>query len=145
MITIEIIKHIKAPLEMVFLGVSNVRNFASMLPHVVNVEFLTDRQSGAGTRFRETRVIDGAEYTNELEITEYVENQHVRIVTSSHGTVWDSFFTVAETDRITTLDLNLTGKTRQLLPMFINPLARTTIRNAIDRDLEMVKKALENR
>lgn len=30
----------------------------------------------------------------ELEVTEFVENDHVRYVTDSHGTVWDTVMSV---------------------------------------------------
>ena len=36
------------------------------------------------------------EATTELEVTEYVENDHVRMVADSHGTIWDTVFSVKE-------------------------------------------------
>ena len=58
-------------------------------------EFLSDTHTGVGTRFRETRVMKGKEQPTELEITEYIENERVRMVADSHGTVWDTVFSVA--------------------------------------------------
>ena len=77
---------IKAPRERVFAVVADVRNFKRAVLHIVKVEFLTDREVGLGTRFRETRSRNGKETSTELEVTEYVENERVRLVGDSHGT-----------------------------------------------------------
>ena len=73
-------RQIDAPIEKVFAAVSDVRNFSEAVPHIVKVEFLTDQKTGVGTRFRETRLMGGKEASTELEVTEYVENDRVRIV-----------------------------------------------------------------
>jgi hypothetical protein len=87
-------RFIHAPIDRVFNTVADIRLFSQAIPHIVNVEFLSDAKSGVDTRFRETRVMKGKKVTTELEVTEYVENSHVRLVADSHGTVWDSLFTV---------------------------------------------------
>src|SRR6185503_18070772 len=92
---------VNAPPEVVFRTVADIRQFSKAVPGVVKYEFLSEVQSGVGTRFRQTRVRDGKEATTELEVTEYVENARVRLVTDDkHGTVWDTVFAVrAEDDR----------------------------------------------
>ena len=41
---------IAAPLDVVFRTVSDVKNFREAVPHIVDVEFVTEQQIGAGTR-----------------------------------------------------------------------------------------------
>jgi uncharacterized protein YndB with AHSA1/START domain len=50
---------IRAPVDLVFQTVADIRRFSQALPHVVKVEFLSDARTGVGTRFRETRLING--------------------------------------------------------------------------------------
>ncbi|MDX1619304.1 MAG: SRPBCC family protein [Balneolaceae bacterium] len=50
---------INAPVDRVFSTVSDVRIFAEAIPDIVDIEFLTDSGPGEGTRFRETREING--------------------------------------------------------------------------------------
>ncbi|MHC4817139.1 MAG: SRPBCC family protein, partial [Planctomycetota bacterium] len=85
---------IEAPIETVFDTVAHIENFSKAIPDIVNVEFLSDVRSGVGTHFRETRRMRGKEVSVELAVTEYVENDHIRIVSDTHGTVWDTVFTV---------------------------------------------------
>ena len=88
---------VDAPLDVVFKAVSDIGNLPSTVPDIVKVEFLSDVISGVGTRFRETRLMNGKESTTELEVTEFIDNERVRMVADSHGTVWDSVFTVKAT------------------------------------------------
>ncbi len=85
---------INAPLDRIFETISDINNYSKAVPHVTKAEILSEVQAGVGTRFRETRVMDGKETTTELEVTEYAKNDCIRMVADSHGTVWDSLFTV---------------------------------------------------
>ncbi len=71
---------IHAPVDLVFRTVSDINNFSKAIPHIVSAEILSDTKSGVGTRFRETRLMNGKEATTELEVTEFVDNDRVRIV-----------------------------------------------------------------
>jgi hypothetical protein len=77
---------IDAPIDVVFNTVAHFQQFSAALPHIVNFEFLSDSETGIGTRFRETRVMNGKDMDTELEVVEYVLNDHTRTVPDSHGT-----------------------------------------------------------
>ena len=100
-------REIEAPLEFVFATISDPRSFAKAVPDIVDVEFLTERQRGEGTRFRETRMMHGREATVELEVAELVENDHIRIVAKEGGSVWDSTFTLQPTEQGAELTLEM--------------------------------------
>lgn len=134
---------IDAPLEKVFQTVGDIHNFSKAVPDIVNVEMLSEVTAGKGTRFREIREINGREASTELEVTEYVENEHIRLVADSHGTVWDSVFTVSESDGHTELKLIMDAKAYKLLAKLMNPLMKGFIKKALQKDMEAVKKYCE--
>jgi carbon monoxide dehydrogenase subunit G len=136
-------RRIDAPVSKVFETVAQIENFSKALPHITKVEFLTDSHVGVGTRFRETRLMDGREGTTELEVTEYVEDEHVRIISDTHGTVWDTLFTVRAAEGQTELEMVMDARAYKLLPKLVNPLIKNAIKNAIEKDLDAVKAYCE--
>ena len=138
-----ITRFIQAPIDRVFKTVADIRQFSQAIPHIVNVEFLSDAKSGVGTRFRETRVVKGKKVTTELEVTEYVENSYIRLVADSHGTVWDTLFTVKPEQQHTALLLVMDARPHKLLPRIMNPLISPMIRKAVEHDMDAVKAFCE--
>lgn len=138
-----ITRRIDAPIELVFATVADVRKFSQAIPHIEKVEFLSETQAGVGTRFRETRNMGGKSATTELEVTEYVANERVRVVADSHGTVWDSVFTVRPIEGGTELELVMEARAHSLLAKATTPLARGMISKAIAHDLDAVKTYCE--
>lgn len=134
---------IDAPLEKVFQTVGDIRNFSKAVPDIVDVEMLSEVTTGKGTRFRETREINGREASTELKVTEHVENKHIRLVADSHGTVWDSVFTVSESNGRTELKLVMEAKAYKLLSKLMNPLMKGFIKKALQKDMEAVKRYCE--
>jgi uncharacterized protein YndB with AHSA1/START domain len=141
---ITITKTINAPLELVFNTVADIRNFSKAVPDIMDVEFLSDQKLGVGTRFRETREINGKEAATELEVTEYDENNHIRLVSDSYGTVWDSIFTVDNVGGKTKLTLVMDARAYKLLPKIMNPIMKFFIKKAIDKDMDAVKSYCED-
>ncbi|MCH9006619.1 SRPBCC family protein [candidate division KSB1 bacterium] len=123
-----IIRLIDAPLDKVFKTVSDISQFSQAIPHIIKIEYLSDKKNGVGTRFRETRLMKGKEAVTELEVTEYIENERVRFVADSHGTVWDTVFTVKAKDMQTELTMTMDAKAYQLLPKLINPTSTPCFR-----------------
>lgn len=78
---------IDAPPEVVFDAITNIERLPEVNEDVLRVEFLGDRRSGVGTRFRETRRMGKREMETELEVTEHMPHERARMVTDSHGTV----------------------------------------------------------
>ena len=136
---------ISAPVEAVFEIVADPVNFTKAVPEIVKVEFLTDQTAGVGTRFRETRVMRGREAATELEVTEFVRNARVRLVTKAGGTVWDSAFTVtpAEGGHGTRLDLVMEARPYRLLARIFVPLMKGIVAKAVAGDMDAVKAYLE--
>ena len=130
---------IKAPICVVFGTVADIREMSKALPHVKSFEFLTDAATGVGTRFRETRLMKGREEVTEIEVTEYVENDRVRMVADSHGTVWDTVFSVSSDGTKTALTLTMDARPHTLTARMMTPLIRGMVAKAVEKDMDLVK------
>ena len=147
MTRIAVSRTIAAPADVVFRTVADIENLPSTVGGVQRVEFLSERRSGVGTRFRETRLHKGREMVTELEVTEYAENQHVRMVADSHGTVWDSLFTVRPSrdpggDHVE-LTITMDARAHKLLPKLLNPLLAGMFRKGMEKHMDEVKAFCE--
>lgn len=71
------------------------------------------------------------------------ENDRIRLVSDSHGTVWDTVFTVKAEQRQTELTMVMDAKAYKLLPKLINPLIKGMVKKAIMQDMNAVKTYCE--
>ena len=138
-------RKIRAPVDQVFDTVAHIENFSKAVPHIVATEILGDVKSGPGTRFRETRVTYGREATTELEVTEYVKDEKVRIIADAGGTVWDSIFTTSAVGEDTELKLEMEALPHKLLAKLTTPLIMSMIGKALEADMDAVKTYCEAR
>lgn len=143
MTTVTVSRTINASPDVVFQVVSDIPNLPETNPDIVSIEFFTESQTGLGTRFRETRRMGKKQMDTDLEITKYVENDHVRMVTDSHGTVWDTLFTVRPNGDQTDLTLVMDARPHKMLPRILNPLMKGMFRKGIEKHLDVVKAYCE--
>ena len=137
---------IQAPIEQVFDAVAHIENFQKAVPAITNVEFLTETRRGVGTRFKETRLMGKREASTELEVTEYVENDRIRLVADAGGTIWDTVFTVKLADGGgVELSMVMDAKPYKLLAKFFNPLIKGMIQRHIEKDMDAVKEYCERK
>lgn len=134
---------IAAPIDQVFETVAHVENFEKALPHITSVEFLTPTHTGVGARFRETRVMRGRPSTTELEVTEYVANERIRLIADEGGTVWDTVFSVRENAEHTELSMVMDAQPYRLTARVINPLISGMVGKAVEADMDAVKDYCE--
>lgn len=138
-----VIRLIDAPVDKVFAVVSDISQYSKAIPHLINIEFLSEQRTGVGTRFRETRVMKKREVSTELEVTEYIENEKVRLVSDEGGTIWDTVFTFTEDNGMTHLKMSMDAKAYKFLARLINPMIKGMIKKAIESDMDEVKKYCE--
>jgi uncharacterized protein YndB with AHSA1/START domain len=138
-----LVRTIDAPIDVVFRTVADITQFSRALPHIVKVEFLSDARLGVGTRFRETRLMKGKENVTELEVTEYVENDHVRLIADNHGVVWDSLFAVDDEGGRTLLTMTMDARTKRLLMKLMLFAISGMVRKAVEADMDMVRSYCE--
>ncbi|MCA9288060.1 MAG: SRPBCC family protein [Phycisphaerales bacterium] len=139
-----ITRGIEAPIGAVFAAVADVRNFAEIQPQIVDITFLSEQRTGVGTRFRETRQMGKRRASVELEVTEHVENDRVRLVSDAHGTVWDTVFTVRKAgEGRTELTMVMDANGKSLLAWMMNPLVMGMVKGAVAADIDRVKAHCE--
>ena len=134
---------VNAPIAKVFDAISNANNFMHAVSDIKSVEFVTDQQTGVGTRFKETREMNGKANTVELEFTEWVENQHVRLISDEGGTIWDSVFTVEQKTDGVELKLVMDAKPYKLVAKLITPMIFGMVAKAVQGDMDAIKAFCE--
>lgn len=134
---------IHAPIDKVFDTIAHVDNFSKAVPGILEVEYLSDRRKGVGTRFRETRRMGNREASTELEVTEYVANDRVRLVADEGGTVWDTVFSVKPVGDAVELTMVMDAKPHKLTARLMNPLIKGMVQKHIEKDLDAVKSYCE--
>ncbi len=114
------------------------------MPNIVSVEFLTEQRKGVGTRFRETRLMGKRKASTELEVTEYVENERIRLVSDQGGTIWDTVFTVQSAPAGgVELKMVMDANAYKLAAKLFNPLIKRMIAKFIEKDMDAVKSYCE--
>ena len=136
-------RQIQAPIELVFSSISEVRRFEEVNEDVLSIEFLSEQQSGVGTRFRETRNMNGRRSTTTLELTEYVNNKHVRFVSDAGGTIWDTVMSVAEKDGGTELRMVMDARPYKLMARIVTPFIKGMVTKAVVADMDKLKTRCE--
>jgi hypothetical protein len=139
----QVIRTIDAPLDAVFDTVAGIENLPTVIPDVIGIEFLSDSKAGVGTRFRETRTMNGKESVTELEVTECVQGERIRMVADSHGTIWDSVFTVRGAGARTELVLTMDARAKKLFASLLNPALKGLIKKGLEKHMDAVKEYCE--
>jgi ribosome-associated toxin RatA of RatAB toxin-antitoxin module len=144
MLIISVKKLIEAEVGEVFDAVADVAGTPEWVPDVERIEFLGEQRSGVGTRFRETRLSRGKPMETDLEITE-LEETRVRMVTDSHGTVWDTLFDVWPVGEAAELSMQMAARPHKLMSRILNPLMSGMFRRGMESHLEVVAARCEHR
>ena len=87
-------REINAPLDLVFHCISDPGTFRKAIPHITDVEFLSDERQGPGTHFRESRIVNRRLQTRTSCVIGYVVNQYVRFLSAYDRSLWISTFSV---------------------------------------------------
>lgn len=120
---------IAAPIGVVFNTVADPQQLRKAVPRMGNIELLSER------RYRQGSYV--------MEITEYVPNDHVRVVTQPAGTVWDSVFAVRPVGQDTVLTLTMEGRTNRLRSKILNFMIRGMLKRAVESDMDSIKAFCE--
>ena len=136
-------RDIQAPAEQVFETVAHIEQYTRAIPDITDVQFLSEQKTGIGARFRETRKMGKREATTELEVTEYVKNERVRMVADAGGTIWDTVFEIADKGDRTEMTMTMESRPYKLLAKVFNPLIGPMIKGAVGKDMDAVKSFCE--
>jgi len=76
---------IAAPPTVVFAILHDVNHFPTVLPGIIRAEQITPGSVGLGTRFHETRRINGREASAEIEVTTFAPPSHYAATSAQEG------------------------------------------------------------
>jgi len=128
MATFEMTEWVARSPKDVFQFVTESANAPKVNDSVVRMEPLTDGPVGAGTRYRETRMINGKEQQAELEVVAFEDRSRYSVRNETQGieTVYEYEFS-PENDG-TRIDLtchvNATGLKKAMVPIVVNILKK---------------------
>ena len=127
-----------ASMDFVFATISNPQNFAKVSEDVVSIEMLSDTTSGVGMLFRETRKMGKREATTDLEMTECIENEHVRFVSDAGGAIWDTIYSVSTVDGRTRMDVVMDARPYKLMTGIMIPFIKGMVGKFMAKDMDAV-------
>ncbi|GEM_PF-619409 len=136
-------RSIDAPIELVFKTLATVERFQKVVPSITKIKFLSEQKYGVGTRFLETRLLNGKEATTELEVIQLVESQHIRIVSDMGGTLWDTTFQVEINGDRVKMNVQMDAKPHSLMAHFVTPMIISMVDNFVQQDMDAVKAYCE--
>lgn len=86
----------------------------------------------------------GKEATTELELTEHKENELVRFVADSNGTIWDTIMTIQELSGTTKLEMKMDAKSYKLMSKIMTYLIQGMVQKALEADMDSLKQYCED-
>ena len=138
-----VIRSIEAPPDVVFSIFTDFRNAAKRVPSIHRVEMLTDGPIGAGTRFRETRVLWGSKSTGEMEITRFEPGDGYVVRCAAHDCVFTSAFLMRGEGTQTKVEVALTCEPATWLARVRLSLVLPIMRREFEKDFEALKRGAE--
>lgn len=137
-------RQIRSTVSRVFDTISKIDEFSKAIPGIDKIEILSGGPNGVGTRFRETRTIDGRQASSILEVSELVANDRIRLDSEMMNTRWSTLFTVVQSEGG---NVNLSMQTRAIphgvIAKLMLPMMLAMVRKCLDADLDAVKRHSE--
>ena len=142
---------IRAPLNLVYDAISAPCIFQKIIPCISAIQFLSDQKQGRGTRFRESRIINGRTRTRTCLVLGQYRNHFVRFFFIEAGLVCCSRYSTfrAAENVIINVELHM-GVAARVYPFFPKPLARffanvakRRVVRSLEGDLDHVKSFCE--
>lgn len=139
-------KHFQAPPEVVFDHLTDLELAAAQISSIVRIEKLTDGPVGAGTRFRETRVMFGKEATEEMEITAFDRGRSFTVECDSCGAHYVVHHVLRHEGDGTTVDVQFQMRPLTVFAKLMTPVGKLMAKScmkAFDKDLEEMRTVIE--
>ncbi|MCA9705094.1 MAG: SRPBCC family protein [Myxococcales bacterium] len=146
MTTVTAETHIDASPDVVFHAISDIEGMPKTNPQVVRVAFLTEQRQGVGTRFRETRRMNGKEHHFDLEVRDFDAGaRRVRYVTDTHGTTWDTTVSVSPDGDGARVHFAMACLGRTALKRLLNRVLQGMYRRGMVEHVAVLKDYCESR
>ena len=146
MASVTVNKTIRAAPERVFAIATDLPNIAETVSGIESVEVLTEGPVGVGTRWRETRKMYGKTATEEMRVTGFEPPRSFVVEAESNGAHYTTEFRFEPEGLGTRLTLVFGARPLTLAAKVfsvVGVLTAGTVRKALERDMEDVKRAAE--
>jgi uncharacterized protein YneF (UPF0154 family) len=137
-------RRIRAPLSRVFDTISQVDKFSKAVPNIESIEIMPGPSYGVGTKFRETRTIQGRKASSVLAVVELVNNERIRLDSDVMNTHWTTLFTVRDAeDGLVQLDMTTQATPKGIMAKLMMPMMVGMVRQCLDDDMDAVQSYAE--
>jgi len=134
---------IAAPVGKVFQVVADIEAYPDVFPSVTEIEFIGERRQGVGTRFTETRFASGRDGTSDVEVTEYVDGDHIRLRDEHLGSTWDTAYSVVDEDGSTLLTMAVEAEPHKLVARLTMALGMSGYSTNMEKHIDAIKAHTE--
>jgi hypothetical protein len=134
---------ISHPPKEVFDFITASENAPKVVPSVQSMVKLTEGPVREGTRYRETRLMQGKEQSAELEVIEYKRDQKYAVKNVTEGIVTVYHYTFHSEGSGTRVNLACEVKAGGLKKLIL-PLVASILKREDGDHLQRVKKSIEN-
>lgn len=140
---------INTPKENVWQTITDIDNCKNVISSILGIKVLNKPSDGlVGLKWEETREMFGKEATETMWITDAKTHEFYATRAESHGSVYITRLNLAENSDKTTLTMTFSGIPQtfvaKILSFIMRPLINNSIKKALTKDLEDIKKFVEN-
>lgn len=140
---------IAKPREVVWETIIDIEGSKDVISGIVDVEVLTKPKAGIiGLKWKETRLMFGKEASEVMWITESKEGVYYQTRAESHGSVYISRLSLEKVNGATLLTMAFTGEAQtipvKILSVCMSPFMKSPMKKMMMKDLEDIKKHVEN-
>ncbi len=132
--------------EEVFDAFTDLEGAPRRIPGIVRIEKLTEGPVGAGTHFRETRIMFRKEATEEMEITEFDRPRGYAVECHSCGCAYRTTFTFRPEGHSTMVESRTSCRAVSFLAKLFAPLGALmlgSMKKCMERDLQQARESIE--
>ncbi|NQU49100.1 MAG: SRPBCC family protein [Planctomycetes bacterium] len=146
---VEVQVTVSSPKESIWKVVTDKENVSKVITGIEKVEILERPESGlVGLKWRETRKIFGKEATEDMWVTEVVENELLKFRAESHGSIFQSTIHIAEQNGACSLTMTHESEPQSLMAKLISiPMSlafKGMMKKVMLKDLNDIKQAIES-
>ena len=139
---------ITQPKEKVWKAITDIENAAAMISSIISIDVLEQPKSSfIGFKWKETRRMFGKEAAEIMWVTDAVENEYYATRAESHGSVYLSRLSLAESAGNTILTMSFSGEAKSFTARMLSGLTglfiRGSMEKALQKDLVDIKQYVE--
>lgn len=136
--------------EILWKSITDIDNSESMISSILKINILNKpSDSLVGFKWEETREMFGKEAMETMWITDAVTNEYYCTRAESHGSVYITELSLGDSASGTLLTMSFSGAPQtfvaKMLSFIMMPFIKTSIKNALVKDLEDIKRFVENK